>query len=110
VHGRVSRLGAAFSAAAIALSLSASLVLGGEVIGPPGSLGHPGTVKDTSHANSICSFSGLNDYVNGPTDFIVQSFGQDVRLHHPSPIGGTTDPTVFNPGDACQGGSNPDRP
>jgi hypothetical protein len=109
VFRRMTRLGAAISVAAVSVSLSASLALAGEVIGPPGSVGHPGTVKDTSHANSICSFSGLNDYVNGPTDFHVQSFGQDVRLHHPSPIGGIADPRVFNPGDACRGGSNPDR-
>jgi hypothetical protein len=75
----------------------------GEVTGPPGSIGHPGTPKDMSHANSICAFSGLNDFINGPTDFIVQSYGQDVRAHR-------ADPTQFNPGDACRGGSNPDRP
>jgi hypothetical protein len=109
-HRRVTRFGLAVSMAALVLSFSASVALGGEVIGPPGSIGHPGTPKDTSHANSICSFSGLNDFVNGPTDFIVQSFGQDVRLGHPSPIGGIADPRVANPGDFCQGGSNPDRP
>jgi hypothetical protein len=75
--------------------------MAGEVTGPPGSIDHPGTPKDMSHANSICAFSGLNDYVNGPTDFHVQSYGQDVRLHG-------ADPTAFNPGDACRGGSNPD--
>ena len=109
-HRFMRRIGVAVATAGVVLSLSASLALAGEVIGPPGSVGHPGQVKDTSHANSICSFSGLNDYVNGPTDFHVQSFGQDVRLHHPSPIGGVTDPKLFNPGDACRGGSNPDRP
>ena len=109
-HPLVTRFGVAVSAAAMVLSLGASAVLAGEVVGPPGSIGHPGTVKDTTHANSICSFSGLNDFVNGPTDFHVQSFGQDVRLHHPSPVGGIADPRVFNPGDACRGRSNPDRP
>jgi hypothetical protein len=58
--------------------------------------------RATTLANSICSFSGLNDFRNGPTDFIVQSYGQDVRLHG-------ADPTAFNPGDACRGGSNPRR-
>jgi hypothetical protein len=95
-------LAAALCAAALA-GAGASAALAGEVIGPPGSIGNPGTPKDTSHANSICSFSGLNDFVNGPTDFIVQSYGQDVRLHG-------ADPTAFNPGDACRGFSNPDRP
>jgi hypothetical protein len=83
------------------VSVGASAAIAGEVTGPPGSIGHPGTPKDMSHANSICAFSGLNDFVNGPTDFIVQSYGQDVRLHG-------ADPTAFNPGDACRGGSNPD--
>lgn len=85
------------------LGTGASAAFAGEVIGPPGSIGNPGTPKDMSHPNSICAFSGLNDFVNGPTDFIVQSFGQDVRA-------GRADPTAFNPGDACRGGSNPDRP
>ena len=82
---------------------SAGAAFAGEVKGPPGSVGHPGVQKDVTHANSICSFSGLNDFVNGPTDFHVQSYGQDVRLHG-------ADPRAFNPGDACRGGSNPYRP
>ncbi len=106
----MTRIGLAVSVTAVVLSLSATVVLAGEVTGPPGSVDNPGTRKDVTHANSICSFSGLNDFVNGPTDFHVQSFGQDVRLHHPSPIGGLTDPKLFNPGDACRGGSNPYRP
>jgi hypothetical protein len=107
---RKSLVAAAVSAGALAVGAGGALA--GEVIGPPGSVGHPGTdnVAATSHANSICVFSGLNDFVNGPTDFQVQSFGQDVRLGHPSPIGGIADPTVANPGDFCQGFSNPDRP
>ena len=86
---------------AAAMGVGASAALAGEVTGPPG----PGNVtpKDMSHPNSICAFSGLNDYVNGPTDFHVQSFGQDVKA-------GRADPSAFNPGDACRGGSNPDRP
>ncbi len=99
----MTRIGIAVSTAAVVLSLTASLALAGEVTGPPGSIGHPGAKKDMSHPNSICAFSGLNDFVNGPTDFIVQSYGQDVRLHG-------ANPREFNPGDACRGGSNPDRP
>ena len=90
----------AFCVAAVG-SVGASSALGGEVKGPPGA-GNV-TPKDVTHANSICSFSGLNDYVNGPTDFHVQSFGQDVRA-------GRANPKEFNPGDACRGGSNPYRP
>lgn len=62
--------------------------------------------KDTaapSNANSICAFSGKND---DPTGTLgqgpggrTQSFGQDRKL-------GLADPRAFNPGDACQGGSN----
>ena len=86
---------------AAAVGGGASSALAGEVTGPPG----PGNVtpKNVTHANSICSFSGLNDYVNGPVDFHVQSFGQDVRA-------GRADPRQFNPGDACRGGSNPYNP
>lgn len=88
---------------AASVSMSAGAAFAGEVTGPPGSVGHPGEKKDMTHANSICAFSGLNDFVNGPTDFHVQSYGQDVRLHG-------ADPTAFNPGDACRGGSNPYNP
>jgi hypothetical protein len=85
---------------------SAGAAVAGEVKGPPGSVGNPGTPKDMSHANSICAFSGLNDFVNGPTDFHVQSYGQDVRLYGADP----RDPEGFFPGNSCQGGSNPYHP
>ncbi len=53
------------------------------------------------YAESICSFSGLNDgYLDGSEPERVQSFGQDVRL-------GRANPRFFNPGDACnQGGGD----
>src|SRR3954471_4632901 len=71
-----------------------------------------GTGKPTAgpkHANSICVFSGLNDDPTAPRTLdedlapngpggVSQSFGQDVTLG--------LDPRVFNPGDACRGGSN----
>ena len=75
----------------------------GEVKGPPGSVQHPGEPKDMSHANSICAFSGLNDFIHGPTDFHVQSYGIDVAMYG-------ANPREFNPGDACRGGSNPYNP
>ena len=95
------RLVAVAVVAAAFLAGGAGSALAGEVKGPPG----PGSVtpKDVTHANSICSFSGLNDYINGPVDFHVQSYGQDVRA-------GRADPRQFNPGDACRGGSNPYNP
>jgi hypothetical protein len=66
-----------------------------------------------THANSICVFSGKNDDPTAPRSLdlsvapngpggVSQSFGQDVKLG--------LDPRVFNPGDACRGGSNPERP
>jgi hypothetical protein len=74
-----------------------------------------GTGKPTAgpaHANSICVFSGRNDHPDAPLSLdmtvapngpggVSQSYGQDVKLG--------LDPRVFNPGDACRGGSNPAR-
>jgi hypothetical protein len=91
---------------------SASAAFAGEVKGPPGTPsteGPPptppippdsGATAAPEHANSICAFSGLNDLRvgQGPTDFIVQSPGQDVRNGGPPGI----------PGLACRGGSNDD--
>ena len=102
---RSKMLASAVCAVAIA-GASASAAFAGEVTGPPGSIGNPGTPKDMSHANSICAFSGLNDFVNGPTDFHVQSYGQDVRAGRADP----TDKTLPFPGNSCQGGSNPYHP
>jgi hypothetical protein len=52
-------------------------------------------------ASSLCSFSGLNDYIEGQTSFHVQSYGIDV-----SGKGDFADPHQFNPGSvgACRGG------
>jgi hypothetical protein len=84
--------------------VGAGSAFAGEVKGPPGTPGVPdsGSGKTPTgapaHANSICSFSGLNDMVvdEGPIDFIVQSPGQNVRAGGPPGI----------PGLACRGGSN----
>jgi hypothetical protein len=91
-------------------ALSAIVVLGtagssfaGEITGT----GQP--TAGPTHANSICVFSGLNDDPTAPRTLdenlapngpggVSQSFGQDVTLG--------LDPRVFNPGDACRGGSN----
>ena len=79
----------------------------GEVKGPPGRVGviGSGSEEDTgapAHANSICAFSGLNDFraENGQIIFHVQSPGQEHRL-------GFTPPGV--PGKACGPGTNPER-
>jgi hypothetical protein len=100
---------ASCAAAALAAGLSASVAFGGEVKGPPSTTTRSQAQVDAqrtaapSHSNSICSYSGLNDMIvgQGPTDFIVQSPGQDVRT-------GLTPPGI--PGEACHGGSNPENP
>jgi hypothetical protein len=80
----------------------------GEVKGPPGTPGVVGSGSQTntaapSHANSICAFSGLNDFraENGQIEVITQSPGTEHRL-------GNTPPGV--PGQACKGFSNPENP
>jgi hypothetical protein len=101
---RKSMLVALVSTMAIAGS-SAGAAFAGEVTGN----GKP--TAGPTHANSICVFSGKNDDPGAPLDGSgpngpggpSQSYGQELRL-------GLIDPHVFNPGDACRGGSNPDRP
>ena len=45
-----------------------------------GPLVRPGVETGPDHANSICSFSGLNDHdPNEPPGGRTQSYGQDVR-------------------------------
>jgi hypothetical protein len=85
--------------------------LAGEVKGPPGTPastipgGNTNSTGGLEHANSICAANGLNDFDSneGQNVFHVQSYGIDVSGH-----GGAAeqaDPHVFNPGDACRGGS-----
>ena len=93
-HRRMTRFGLAAAATLMALSLSVSAALAGEITGNGKSL-------EPLHAHSICAYSGLNDDPtgidpeNGPPGR-VQSFGQVVRAI--GPIGGV-------PGTACRGGS-----
>ena len=88
------------------MSVSASAALAGEVTGK----GKPTHGPD--NANSFCVFSGKNDVPDAPMTLdltvapegpggVAQSFGQNVKLG--------MDPRVFNPGDACRGGSNIER-
>ena len=91
---------------AVAVSgLSAGAALAGEVKGPPGDGttkpgGNTNVTAAPAHANSICAFSGLNDYdsLEGQNEFHVQSYGIDVAGK-----GDPADPHQFNPGDVCQG-------
>jgi hypothetical protein len=102
--GTQSRLVAAVCTLAV-LGASTGSAVAGEVKGPPGTPGvfGSGSEEDTqgpSHANSICVFSGLNDFrtENGQIEVIVQSPGTEHRL-------GNTPPGV--PGQACNGHLNP---
>ncbi len=81
--------------AVVFAAVSASSAFAGEVNGKGNPTGAP------AHSNSICSFSGQND--GEPPGGRVQSYGQDVKA-------GRANPHEFNPGDACQGGSNPQNP
>ena len=82
---------------AVAVGASASAASAGEITGN----GKP--TAGPSHANSICVYSGKNDDPSGTMGHgpggQSQSYGQENRL-------GLVDPHTFNPGDACQGGSN----
>jgi hypothetical protein len=97
-------LGALLCTVAVA-GASAGTAFAGEITGN----GKP--TAGPEHANSICVFSGKNDDPGAPLDEsgpngpggVSQSFGQNVKLN-------LADPRAFNPGDACRGGSNPDRP
>jgi hypothetical protein len=99
----------ATAVSAIAMTgLGSGVALAGEVTGPPGTPGVIGSGSENptgapEHANSICAFSGQNDFraENGQIVFHVQSPGQEHRL-------GNTPPGV--PGEACKGFSNPENP
>jgi hypothetical protein len=87
-------LAAAVCAAAIA-GIGADAAFAGEVNGNGAPTAAP------AHANSICAFSGLNDYVNGQSESRVQT-PADAFKYYGLPPG--------VPGTACRGGSNPDNP
>jgi hypothetical protein len=65
----------------MAMTLGASAAFAGEVKGPPGPDGAEGGVTpiDSETANSICSFSGLNDEITTEGEFPeptqTQSYG-----------------------------------
>ena len=80
--------------AALMVMASAGAAFAGEITGN-------GKTLEPLHANSICAYSGLNDYPDGSQDGPpgrTQSWGQDVRA-------GIFSPHDFTPGDACRGGS-----
>ena len=68
------RLLAVAACAAVFVGVGASAALAGEVKGPP--TGGTPTTNNTGaegHARSLCSFSGLNDYINGQSDRQTQT-------------------------------------
>jgi hypothetical protein len=104
---------AAICAVTIA-TLSAGVALAGEVKGPPTG-GTPATnfnTAATTHANSICVFSGLNDKPGStnPEDpgGIVQSYGYSFVSKGLKAVVPSPGDTVEDGG--CRGGSNPDNP
>jgi hypothetical protein len=104
----ISRLATAAACTLAIVGASAGAAFAGEVKGPPGTPGKLGSGSEEntqapSHANSICAFSGLNDFrfENGQIEVIVQSPGTEHRL-------GNTPAGV--PGEACKGFSNPENP
>ena len=76
--------------------VSAGAMFAGEVAGPPGTE-DPKATAAPKHANSVCSFSGLNDYAGGQTDSHVQTAADSFK-YYGLPKG--------TPGQACRGGSN----
>jgi hypothetical protein len=91
---------AAIVCALAVMAMGAGSALAGEVVGPPGTVGVVGSGSQTAtaapaHANSICAFSGLNDFINGQTTRITQT---------------PKDGPPGTPGQVCRGGSNPDNP
>ena len=94
--------------AAFFMSLGTGAALAGEVKGPPGSVENPPTESQynwaaINHANSICVFSGLNDFNQGPTDKQTQT-----PADFPAGSAGHGLEGVFPIG--CRGGSNPYNP
>jgi hypothetical protein len=100
---RKSLLAVAFCAAALT-GVGANAAFASEVIGPPGSL-TPNEAA-TSHANSICVFSGLND---DPTSTDPENPGGIVQSYGFSVVSQGLKAFAPSPGEACRGGSNEER-
>jgi hypothetical protein len=99
-------LSAAAVSAALFIGLGSGGAFAGEVKGPPTG-GDPATnfnLASRFHANSVCAFSGLNDFINGQTDKPTQTPADGPAG---APGHGIPD-TPF--ADGCRGGSNPYNP
>jgi hypothetical protein len=100
---------AATACALVVATAGTGSALAGEVKGPPGSSAtEPAYTGARENANSICAYSGQNDYDPpeevGRTAEHVQNWGQ-------IPQEGRAELRAAgeSPGDACHGGSNPNR-
>jgi hypothetical protein len=99
---------AAAICAAVVAGLTAAGALAGEVKSPPGSPTSPGTpTAAPEHSSSVCSFNGLNDFMQGPQ---VEQTQTPHNQGHPGQAG--ADPAGSGtPGmPTCGGGSNPRNP
>jgi hypothetical protein len=99
------RLMMGLAAGALVAAMVPSVALAGEVKGPPTG-GDPNDNENTAaltHANSICVFSGLNDYQQGQTDKQTQT-PADGPPGAPG-LGFYEEGFLID----CRGGSNPDR-
>jgi hypothetical protein len=89
-------------------AVSAGSAFAGEVKGPPGTSteADPNYTAARENANSNCAYSGLNDFdpPAGRTAEHVQSWGQ-----LPQEVRAFLTTIGEHPGDACRGGSNPNR-
>ena len=66
--------------AGVLAALGAGSALAGEVKGPPGTPGGGGfTPIEEGVAASNCAFNGLNDLIQGQSEFITQNFGTNIR-------------------------------
>src|SRR3954466_7962304 len=97
---RKSLLATAVCGAALA-GVSAAPALAGEISGPPGTPGVPGSATGhrtpaVTNARSACAANGLNDInpAQGQIDLIVQNYGANKKLG--------LDPALFGfPGTGC---------
>lgn len=89
--------------AAITLGLGSSAAFAGEVKGPPGPDGATGgnTPVNDYVAASICSFSGLNDVVEGFETTRTQSYGTFLVLIKSQTDLETAKSILPSPGMAC---------
>jgi len=102
-----------FVAAAVCAVALAGLGVGpafaGEVAGPPGRADNPPTkvTGAPEHSQSVCSYNGLNDFVQGPT---VEQTQTPANQGSPGEAGAGPAGSGTPGKPTCGGGSNPRNP